>query len=261
MPRCAILVLSCGLDVYQEFKRVQLATWVNYARHEGLDVYFCEGRGVQTDPNYFQTSDFNLVEGQTISVDCSDGLNASFLKTLVALRFLFDEQGYDCVFRTNLSSFLNVRSFARYVASIEYPSDFYAGVQGRTSVLPEHFYVNGQKIMCRLARFGDFFSPQVDFASGAGMFIGSNIYRKIRERRKLRNFIDDVALGYNLDIRRSEIVPLLRFSLSLESYRAGILDGAEHRTFLAGGGFHYRCKNKYRKSDVDLISCLGEAFA
>ena len=90
--------------------------------------------------------------------------------------------------------------------------------------------------------------------------IGRQKFNDLEGTKKFRNFIDDVGVGYHLNIARNSIQDLERFSLSLQDFQKNILSNCSHDIFLQNNGFHYRCKNINRSDDIQLIKKLGEYF-
>lgn len=260
-PNFAILVLSCKIPLYQEFKAAQQTSWVRTANRCGVPVYFCEGVGSIVDPNDFLHAQVDFDGAFDLNINCEDSLRGSFIKTLASLNYIFSNSKVDFVFRTNLSSYLDIISLIKYIQKHRFRSNLYAGVVGEARLFPELCYLRERKIATWLVRSFDCFSKKIHFASGAGFFISRDVFvNGVQQQKKFLNLIDDVAIGYNFDIDRDFVLPLERCSLSLQDFEEGRLESVDHKKFRDRLSFHYRCKNSFRNLDVELIKQLGNYF-
>ena len=249
----AILILSC-LKGYEDFKSAQ-RHWIQAAHEAGVECYFVEGFGRATDPKLWRDISCCLEKENGynfIRLDVDDSLKGTFLKTLSALRFLYEEKKVDVVYRTNLSSYIDVQKFFSFVSSNKIDEEFVGGVLGETRFLREYCYLRLPKILNLAVQKIDFLSTRMKFVSGSGFFLGSVAFSRLYRLEHMSNFIDDVGLSHYL-----QKAGVQQFS-SIPRYWIG--RGPEHnyqidfQKFLELDGFHYRFKSKDRENDAYLMS-------
>jgi hypothetical protein len=147
-------------------------------------------------------------------------------KTLDAFDASILEFEFDYIFRTNVSSYLDIKELQRYVTG-KPNSSYYAGVIG-----------NHQGI---------------NFASGCGYFISRDVVIKVLKNRDLwdHNLIDDVSLGkllteeLNINIQEVKRIDLISADLDLDQIRDNPLSV-----------FHYRCKAPNPDTTIEIMKTL-----
>jgi hypothetical protein len=149
-------------------------------------------------------------------------------KTLDVFDTSILEFEFDYIFRTNVSSYLDLKGLQRFLED-KPRSGFYAGVVG-----------NHQGI---------------NFASGCGYFISRDLVIKVLRNRDLwdHNLIDDVSLGKLLteelyvDIQQVRRIDLNSTDMNFDKIRDSRLTT-----------FHYRCKSVDPRTTIQIMKTLHE---
>lgn len=182
-----VLILSTRSSEYDDFKASIRKTWMNEFKLNGIKCFFYEG-----DENESFKED-------TIYVNTKDDLKSTSAKLIRALELLINKYpNTKLIYRTNLSSFIDVNMFIKYVLNNKIGEHTYCGLKGNTTHFKELFY--GIPILTKffeLVKIG----PKIKFASGSGFFLGIKNVKILLEKRERLFYIDDVMVGYNL--RRS----------------------------------------------------------
>lgn len=240
--KIVVLILSTRSPDYDEFKRALRGTWLKDLSANDCSYFFYEGG-----------HDRNEVAGDTIRLTVEDGLNGTYNKFLAALALL-DKLGtkYRCVYRTNLSSYIDVKRLLKFISEVENLEDLIAGVLGKTYALREKMYLS--RYLRRISRLGALGRP-IYFVSGSGFFLGKNLIQRLQAIGFIKDaFIDDVMVGYTLDLRRQDITEIGRWDLSDFGY--SFYQANQRVNGCAADLFHYRLKTADRTFDSLLMSFL-----
>ena len=208
-PRGTILVISSPGNDYAEMKQAWTRNWRRQGQ-DGVRLFFLEGTS--------SPDDSELSTGMELKVDVPECLIPGVLdKTMAALR---DLQGKGWVFRTNLSSHVDIPILCEVMESL--PT---TGVLG--------------------------YSPGRDHICGAGMGIGEGTVRVLveNEGRLDRSVIDDVAISrllFELE------VPITWTGRLDRVYPDGLCRWGH------GPYYHVRVKTRDRCKDADLLQSLAE---
>ena len=151
-------------------------------------------------------------------------------KTLDAFDASLLEFEFDYIFRTNVSSYLDIEGLQKFVSG-QPRNNFYAGAIG-----------NHQGI---------------DFASGCGYFISRDLVSMVLSNRDLwdHNLIDDVSLGklltkeLKIDIQGIKRIDLNSTEMDLDHIRGNPLNV-----------FHYRCKAPNPDITIQIMKTLHKLF-
>jgi len=147
----------------------------------------------------------------------NDYKNIAF-KTLLALEEIFNEFEFDYIFRTNTSSFINLKKLEAYINENQNNLD-YSGVVLDTK-------------------------QQIKIASGAGYFISrKNIELIINNKDKFDiNLPDDVAVAKLL--KENNILPIntIREDLNEATTPKDLMKALKPQNLLNSNHFHYRCR-------------------
>jgi hypothetical protein len=243
--KIGILILSTIDKAYDSLKCAQKRSWVKLAKRRGIQVVFAEGRNVGKLP--IKTS----FENDTLTIGGDDKLTGSLRKTIVGLDYMFESQNCDIVFRTNLSSFIDIDELVRFVELNKLGRDFYGGVHGRANILAEKTYLSGNTLISRLFRI---ISPakNISFASGAGFFIGRNVFDALDKREPLPNVIDDVGVSLLGAEKYLDNTKFIR--VWVDSSRCGVADCRDIYFDKNIPIFHYRFKSLHRDVDAVLLA-------
>lgn len=164
MKVLVLIISSDTIPVYELDKQV----WRSYMHLEPeIDSYFLQMR-IQSSPLE--------VQGDTIWIQGEESFKNITRKTLDALQYCLDNQNYDFVVRTNLSSVWNYKALLRHLRVL---------LRTQTSVYSG----------CKLTH------NNIPFISGAGIIMNIDVARLLinsREKAEMFQIIDDVDFGFTL---------------------------------------------------------------
>lgn len=245
-----ILILSTQSKAYDGFKDSIRKTWMKDALAEGIPCYFYEGGWLKSE-----------LVGDTIRLKADDSLSGTFDKFMSCLHFLKERHvEYNVIFRTNLSSYIDVRSLCKFLDNKGLGADAYEGVVGEAYLVREKIYAN--KIFRPLARLSlfDEKGEKIRFVSGAGLILGRNsaiLLMSYCGYKNSINLIEDVKIGWILYENISPTVSVDRLDImSCGSHKLSPLD---YDRLVDGGLFHYKFKNKDRGYDMKNLENMGSA--
>jgi len=209
-----ILVLILASDTAPEYSEFQ-KSWAMYMnRTPGVDCYFYKG-----DPTLEQDA---VLKGNTLHIKIEESWLNVYEKTMRAFRFFEPTLStYDFVFRTNLSSYLDIPAYIAFCATLP-RTECCAAVVGR--------------------------SGTISFPSGSGYTITPDLIRRLLAENPPRIVEDDVTVGLALQTWGIQIRPVNRADYDGTTW-AG-LDGSPI--------FHYRVKSENRRHDTDILRSLVE---
>jgi hypothetical protein len=239
-----VLILSTKDSDYDCFRTAIESTWLQDFKKLGIKCFFYEG-----------DSDINKIEGDNIKLKCPDDLYSVSLKLIESLKIVFENfPKTQLVYRTNLSSFIDVKTFLKFIELKKFNEDTYAGVIGKSYVLKERLYK--YNFLYFFLRF-IFLGKKIQFASGAGFFLGSKHCRTIISSKVNLNLIDDVMVAYTINV--SPLITAIpeRLSVSLETkqqFQKKAFLNLIHDKYL----FHFRFKTNNRKEDARLLKMFGD---
>lgn len=251
-----VLILSTQDHVYDDFKRSQESSWVGRLRNIGVKCF------------YYQGGEEECVENNTISLNVDDGLQSCSLKFQEALRFVLERYPDTAlIYRTNLSSYIDVDNFVSYLNSLEDIDNLYAGKISTFNLLYEKAYkvllkinmnivsrgflyraINYTFSFLRILLIKYFKKYNYQFASGSGFFVGKNHFNKILSTRKYNNLIDDVMIRLALNIEPNICVERFDFT---ENYTP--ITQERYSEMQRDKLFHYRFKSSCRSLDAKLL--------
>jgi hypothetical protein len=160
-----ISILACeGDGHYVALENAIRETWGSEkSKHEDIvDIIYYYG-----DPSL--ESDFKL-EGDKLWVKSSEGYFNTWNKTLMMFDFISKNYKFDYLFRTNLSSYVDLKNLQNF-AKGNYKENFYCGSFGNLD--------------------------PGNFCSGAGYFLSKNLIKLILSQKEklFEESVDDLALG------------------------------------------------------------------
>lgn len=244
--KTVVLILSTRSNTYKEFKEAIRKTWMKNALDANIACYFYEGGWSR-----------NEVVGDTIRLTSDDSLSGTYQKFMDCLRFM-DELSIDfeIMYRTNLSSYIDIPVFHKFIKENRLSARSYEGVRGETHLLRERIYlVDRLRLLSRFAMLGE----RIQFISGAGIFIGYEATKALQYysgNKNNINLIDDVKIGWILNDF---------FPSTVKVRRLDVLDSGAHKTDLNDylnkvndGLFHYKFKNKCRRFDYENLKGIHD---
>lgn len=264
MDEFAVLILSTQHKSYNDFKRAQRTSWVRELKTRGVAVYFYEGGHAE-----------NKIDDDNIYLKEKDCLSQTAKKLRAALQVLYTaNSNIKLVYRTNLSSFIDVDMLLKYVDTIESYDRHYSGLETTVDYmfLKAHplqlKLLNGvvennhfKKIMLKIytktvllinVLFRKIM-PSFKYASGSGFFIGKSECEKIISNQKFDKYVDDIMVRFC--VGRSPDLYLERFDFT-EDYAP--LDEVEYSHMKTMMLFHYRLKSVNRSFDSQLMVLLSD---
>jgi len=194
-----ILILANDSDHYLECQNL----WRSYMNlHPNIKSYF-----IKLDPQI--TTDI-LLDNNTIFIKGNESfVPGCLIKTINSIDFLLKTQNFDFIFRTNMSSVLDLHKF--YNLLDNYKND-YSGKIG--------------------------YHNNIKFASGAGMLLSKQLcYTLINSKNTLDyNLLDDVSIGFLL--QNININPLTRFETFNYENNVNQITKEMIKDY-----YHFRCKS------------------
>ncbi|WP_196584499.1 hypothetical protein [Aliivibrio fischeri] len=233
-----ILILSTKSKIYDEMKIAQRLTWINNAKHKGINCFFYEGSN-----SIKQT----VIEDDVITVPCDDELKSCSLKFKLALKAVLTKyKNTKIIYRTNLSSYIDIDVFLSSLSVLENPESDYSGYNGYFNKYTEYLYrfkfFRNRVIRCP-------FKQMIKFCSGSGVFIGRNYFDAILNDVKYDDYIDDVMIRLAIGINPKRHIDRFDF-VSNNNYLCELVDYEDR---LDNGLFHYRFKTDNRINDAKLL--------
>jgi hypothetical protein len=200
-----------------------------YGRIEAKILYRFPGNRFSTAwKNYIESIPVEAEMGTDhISLNLTESYSLIGLKTIKTFKTILKISNFDYVYRTNVSSYVDLVSLTKFVEKLEDEDLNYFG-----GVIGDH---RGQK-----------------FASGSGYLIGRNTLRKAVESSNKwdHSLIDDVALS-KLLLQEHGITPA---QISRHDFKSVI--EVENATFVNNDNFHYRCKSKKYKTTIQIMHAI-----
>ena len=217
-----ILVLSMDSDVYINLEGTIRETWGN---NHICKIYY-----------YYGGFDKLHLDGDIIKCTSNEGLYNIGHKTIESFQYLFDNEEFDFIFRTNSSSFINIDKMVDFLSNKP----------------KEQFYCGYMNIIKEIG---------IRFASGSGYFLSKDVVRLILENKDKWNheFIDDVSLGiFCRDVISIDLIQSKRCDINCISensfYYKNLNVDKEITSDLLNNHFHFRCKtNSVGRKDDSLI--------
>lgn len=237
MQRIYILVLSTRNEEYRDFEIAIRNSWAKDFTNKGIKVLFYKGGFTA-----------NEIVGDELRLAVEDDLGHTYKKFFAAINYLRDViQDEDLIFRTNLSSYLDIDGFIKYISLAE-GDLLYDGYYGIANKYSERFY--GLPIIHLLLKYLNI-GQSIPFLSGSGFFISGGYAKKLRIPDR-KPFIDDVEIGYQLGVAKRSGYQRVLIDDKFQKLTIRRLNEMEK-----AGLFHYKFKTSDRNLDAHLI----ESFA
>jgi len=243
-----VLILSTRHASYDGFKEAIRKTWANELKKNGIDYFFYEGNWGT-----------NSIEDDLIKLDVGDEHKFTFKKFILAANFLKNQNlSYDFIYRTNLSSYIEVSNFLKYIKFNEVNRKSYIGLISKTYLLSE--LTLKFKLVRKFAqklRFG----KRIVYKNGAGFFIGSDLINEITNSYKpIENcyLVDDVFIGVLLTSIKVHEPVVHRMAIFADGSHKVLRKEYEiklEKDLL----FHYRFKTSDRASDIKMLESFHDS--
>ena len=256
-----VLVLSTNMHPYRDIETLgQDTTWkqqgienvkvMRYFSQKRLDPLFLNSEIYwnieklilsRFQGNKYSSKWKNYIEKIPVKVEVgaheiSSSLTESYsligLKTVRTFEAILKLLEFDYVYRTNISSYVDLNGLSSFVGKLDDPDlEFFGGAIGTH---------NGYK-----------------FASGSGYLIGRNLVEKAVESKAAwdHSLIDDVALSKLLfEWHGVEPVGISRIDLNSILITEGLdVDSSTN--------FHYRCKTDNYKTTISIMKALDKKLS
>ena len=239
-----VLILSTTDPVYDKFKLAIRNTWAQDFHRHGVKCFFYEGGEVE-----------NSVDGDTLKLNAPDDIFGVSKKLIAAIQFIFElHPQTKIIYRTNLSSYIDVNTFLRFIKDNQLDNEIYAGYLGTESIFRERFYQF--RILYFLMRFFKF-GKKIRFASGSGFFLGATHCRKLLSSGINFRLVDDIMVADTIKVSPSQLVVPLRLLVS-DKTRSSIDERTYDQLVHEKNLFHYRFKTDDREQDAALLMHFGD---
>jgi len=196
--------------------------WNKYMNtHPNIKTFFIKGK-IENQKNDIYIDE----ENNTIYSNINDSLIPGILiKTIKSFEYIYEKYDFKYIYRTNLSSFLNLTKMNEFAINNNFD---YGAVSGNDN--------------------------NISFASGCGFFISKKICNYIiKNKEKLDyNLYDDVSIGKLLS-EKTKIYPVQRLDIIFASKEIKKIN--EDKNI-----FHFRCKNTNHNETVNNLNYLYKIF-
>jgi hypothetical protein len=234
-----VLILSTKDEKYLKFKNAIQETWMKQLSLNNIKCFFYEGGHEK-----------NEISNDLIKLKIKDDLQSTSIKVIESFKLIIDKYPTTkVVYRTNLSSFIDVEVFLKFIKYKNIGINSYCGIIGKTNYLKEYFY--GNKLLSFIFSFLNL-SKKIYFSSGSGFFIGINNISKLLLNPQKIDLIDDVMIGYNLNLNLLNQELPIRFDIKEDNTHKVSIN---EYIYLVNEKllFHYRFKTKNRLNDSKLL--------
>ncbi|PMO90160.1 hypothetical protein BCS98_15310 [Vibrio breoganii] len=265
-----VLILSTSSEQYDSFKLAQRKTWVKDMRAKGIKCFFYHGG-----------ESHNFIDDDTIYLNSPDDLGGTSKKLKSALSTVLDYYPETkLVYRTNLSTYIDVNKFINAVNSIKSVEKIYCGsgsgnifnlffekiyfhiikaqgfltkinLDGKlTSFLFVNFNSFIRRLLLKLNKSNNF-----SFCSGSGLFIGRDEITSIIQDIKYDKLIDDVMIRLVIDRNPDFFIDRFDFTSKFKPIHI-----SEYEDRLDNNLFQYRMKTQNRNIDAQLLYAIDCKF-
>lgn len=235
-----ILILSTQAESYKVFIEAIQNSWFKDATDKGFRVFFYSGG--HEDNYIYNNSEIRVTEDDSIH-NCY----RKFVSAKEVLIASFPE--IEVIYRTNLSSYIDVATFSKYINKCSFEIYSYHGLQGEANLWSEIFYKNKLiHLAFKYLKLG----PEIKFFSGAGFFIGIELCNSLSFDDSKNYLIDDVEIGRQLQSFKNHDVNYERIHITDSYFKLK----KEKLSYLINNGllFHYKFKTSDRSEDAANIA-------
>lgn len=239
-----ILILSTNAKSYQVFINAIRKSWYINAIDSGFKVFFYSG-GHAVDGIY-NTDEIWVTEDDSIP-NCY----RKFIAAKNVLTRNFPE--VELIYRTNLSSYIDIDNFSKYIDKASFTKKSFHGVRGKANKYSEIHHRNKLlHLILKYFRIG----ATINFFSGAGFFIGIELCDSLSYTDSIKYLIDDVEIGSQIkDYTKHEInyeriyITDTYTKMNIYSYQELV---EQHLLF------HYKFKTNDRGHDAFLLQQFSD---
>lgn len=236
----AVLILSTKSQSYSIFEDAIRSSYGKELTKHNIKWFFYKGG-----------NDINQIIDDTIHVNEKDSLENTYNKFLAAYKLLKTHHPkVSLIFRTNLSTFIDVNNFKIFLSQTDKKDLNYNGFYGEANLISEKCYKH--KILHVLLKKIDF-GRKIKFYSGAGFFINDENLDKLQFRTS--PMIDDVEIGYHLNKARKSKKNVSRILIDKDFKKMPKKE--YHRLVNEEILFQYKFKTSCRFTDAVNIKNFG----
>lgn len=215
-----VLILGCCNEPYTTIQKTQLDTWISKKNIEDIEVF-----------HYIGNSNINYNNNNTIYLNCDDTLNNVCLKTLLAFKYILDNNfNFTHIYRTNSSSYINLNLLNKYIKTIS-NNNFLGGPSGITA--------------------------HIKFVSGSGFIISKDLVKLLVDNiyNININMLDDVGISEFLVYKNNIIIHDI---IRVDAYNYNMLKNINKNNI--NNTFHFRVKseNNDRSFDIHAMKYIYE---
>jgi hypothetical protein len=249
--KICILILSTNSKAYDCFKYAIRKTWLSDFKKKSIDCFFYEG-----------DSEIDQIIDDTIYLSVKDEIKFTFLKFYKCLYFLKSiNKEYDLYFRANLSCYIDIIEFFRFINHFKINRNSYCGTLTSTYLMAE---LTLKYKLLRIFKDNFRIGKKINFYSGAGFFIGrNNVDYILKYGNIFKNdlIVDDVLIGLILASKtystpQNNIMTILEIKFELNFK----LSENELSKFYENHLFFYRFKNHDRIKDCEYLIKFGNPY-
>jgi hypothetical protein len=216
MSTFRVLIVVLASDTEPIYCKLQ-SVWKRVS-HPRTDILF-----LKAHPN-LRGDDF--IHDNTLYIGCSETLDSVYEKQMRGFKLLLPRlKDYAFVFRTNLSSYINIPHYLEFCETLPH-TGLYSGVVG-----------------CH---------NEVCFASGAGFTITPDLIHRLVDENPPEVFLDDASIGTAIAAWGVQILPAPRADCILNG------EWLLHASPYSGPLFHMRIKTDNRENDYTYLLSLFE---
>lgn len=204
-----ILIIASNDHEHENDLLCQQKTWISNC-HKDVKVIYLRG---WNENHYFEDKD-------VLYVPCREGYSLILVKTILALKYIYENHEFDVLIRSNVSTYFETNRLVKELSKTKYRDSFFGGyfdkrVRGNTEI--------------------DCFS---EYVSGAGMFFTKDIVSDLirLNPQKYTGMGDDLAISSYLFTLRRNLVRIKRNNL--------------HVTHVFIPTFYIRAKNSFDSSSA-----------
>ena len=243
--KLCILILSTKSSKYRGFIDAIENGWYKEAVRNNIRVFFYSGG--HSENVIWSDREIRVIE--------NDSIKNSYKKFFSAQKLVRDKYpDIQLFYRTNLSSYIDIKKFIDYISGCDFTSQSYHGYAGKANLISELFYENKLlHVFFKKINIG----PEIDFFSGSGFFIGVDLCRHLKYLKRSNYLIDDVEIG-----RQLRSIPFMKSSskyprlLITDTFKKITLDDLE-QLICDFNLFHYKFKHKNRIVDIEFMESFG----
>ena len=210
MKFLVLVICAEGTTIYDNLENAVRNTW-GTLKDDRWEIFYLHSNPKIEKP---------YLDGDKFYAKTQENLNSIGHKMIQAFDFFSNNYEFDYIFRTNLSSYVDLPKLATILESKNFNYD---GVVGKAA--------------------------GIQFASGAGYVLSKNLVNYVINHKQYWNhsLIDDLALGRLMN--DNKIFPpgeLTRQTINRVSEKIDL------------NQYHYRCKQTNRHEDIQLINRIHE---